>query len=402
LLQFVDGQLTQIWKHLARWAGSLLGRPRKIVWWYCWGCCCVWAAWQLPVDFDEPIYLQAGYDYAERLSAGDWNGVIDYPGTSESPPLVKLLYGLVVLGLGPRASWETAMFASRLVSVAFGTLAVWLVALVDPLAGGLLAVQTLAVKYTGQAYLEALPQAMALLAVFALRRSQKERDGWFWLSAAALGLTAAGKYSYFPILVVILYVALDEKRYRMGGLTLYLGAAGLAFLAFDPALCTTRPTGCSIRCSTMPNIRRALMFNNPAIPGTSRSCGFALAWLYLAPGGVLLLRPGWADLPVRAGGLVVGAPGASLGAGLDDQRDVLPTALADQVAAVHAGAAAGDLPGGGTRAAAAVSIIPRAGGILGLAAHHVPKAVAKIHPRWGSGDRPADPGGGRQQRLPGI
>jgi len=144
-----------------------------------------WAAWQLPVDFDEPVYLQAGYEYAGLMRAGDWQGVIDYPENSEHPPLVKLIYGGVVLAAGPRASWEAVLLAGRLVSVVFGTLAVALVALVDPLAGGLLAVQTLVVKYTSQAYLEALPLAMALLALFALRRSQKERDAWFWLSAAA-------------------------------------------------------------------------------------------------------------------------------------------------------------------------------------------------------------------------
>lgn len=196
----------------------------------------VWAAWQLPVDYDEPIYLQAGYDYAELMRAGDWAGLIDYPENSEHPPLVKLFYGLVVLVLGPRANWETVLLVCRLVSVAFGTLAVGLVAAVDPLAGGLLAVQTLAVKYTGQAYLEALPLAMALLALVALRRSKPQRDAWFWLSAVALGLTAAGKFSYFPILVVILYVAIFEKRWRWSNLPLYLGAAGLAFLAFNPAL----------------------------------------------------------------------------------------------------------------------------------------------------------------------
>lgn len=195
-----------------------------------------WAAWQLPVDFDEPVYLQAGYEYAGLMRAGDWQGVIDYPENSEHPPLVKLIYGGVVLAAGPRASWEAVLLAGRLVSVVFGTLAVALVALVDPLAGGLLAVQTLVVKYTSQAYLEALPLAMALLALFALRRSQKERDAWFWLSAAALGLTAAGKYSYFPILLVVLYVALVDKRFRIGKLLLYLGTAGLAFVAFNPAL----------------------------------------------------------------------------------------------------------------------------------------------------------------------
>ena len=43
-----------------------------------------------------------------------------------------------------------------------------ILALVDPLAGGLLAVHTLFIKYTSQAYLEALPLFAGLAAVLAL------------------------------------------------------------------------------------------------------------------------------------------------------------------------------------------------------------------------------------------
>src|SRR4030042_1635892 len=58
-----------------------------------------WAFLRLPLDYDEPVYLRAGLDYARALRAGDWNGVIDYAANREHPALVKLLYGLVVLVL---------------------------------------------------------------------------------------------------------------------------------------------------------------------------------------------------------------------------------------------------------------------------------------------------------------
>lgn len=196
----------------------------------------LWTAWQLPQDFDEPVYLNAAYDYAKMIQAGDWNGIIDYPQVSEHPPLQRLVYGFVVLGLGHHAAWNTALLACRLVSVVFGSLGVWLMALVDPLAGLFWALQTLAVKYTSQVYLEALPILTALIALFAMRRSQRKLDGWFWLSAVALGLTAAGKYSYVPILFVILFVVIWEKRYRDFSLLPYLGVAALTFLVFDPHL----------------------------------------------------------------------------------------------------------------------------------------------------------------------
>ncbi len=196
----------------------------------------LWAAWQLPVDYDEPVYLQAGFDYARLLEDGDLRGVIDYPGNREHPPLVKLLYALPVLVLGEKAAWDPVLFAARGISVLFGVAAVWVVALFNPLAGALLAVQTLVVKYTSQAYLEALPLFGSLVAVLALAHSQRAGDHRFWLSAFALGLVAAGKYSYFPILFVLIYLCFWEKRFPWRWALGYLGAAGLAFLALNPAL----------------------------------------------------------------------------------------------------------------------------------------------------------------------
>jgi hypothetical protein len=203
-----------------------------------------WAALQLPTDFDEPIYLQAGYDYAAALRAGDLNGVIDYAENREHPALVKLLYGLGVLALGERASWEIALLVARAISAGFGVLAAVLLGLVNPLAGGVLAVHTLTVKYTSQAYLEALPLFAAIAAALALQRSRAasplmgegERDRWFWLSALSLGLTAAGKYTYFPIVFVILYLALWEKKLNWRDVLLYFAAAAAVFGVLNPTL----------------------------------------------------------------------------------------------------------------------------------------------------------------------
>ncbi len=196
----------------------------------------LYAAFQLPLDFDEPVYMQAAFDYASSLREGDLQAVINYSENAEHPPLTKLLYSLTILPLGERIGWSDAFLFGRLVSVFFGTLAVWVLALIDPAAGFLLAIQTYAVKYTSQAYLEALPLFASLAAVFALRYSKAKRDRWFWLSAAALGLTAAGKYSYIPILFVILYIYFFDKKYSWKDLLLYVGVVGVTFLAFDPYL----------------------------------------------------------------------------------------------------------------------------------------------------------------------
>lgn len=190
-----------------------------------------WAALRLPTDYDEPTYLQAGFDYARALRAGDLNAVIDYAGHREHPALGKLLYGLVVLTLGRHADRTLALYAGRGLSAVFGTLAVLALALLDPPAGGLLAAHTMAVKYTGQVYLEALPHLASLLAVLAFARDRR-----FWLSALALGVTAAGKFTYLPILLVILYLAVGEKRTRRHDLLLYGLAAGAVFWLLNPTL----------------------------------------------------------------------------------------------------------------------------------------------------------------------
>lgn len=195
----------------------------------------LWAATQLPVDFDEPDYVQAGYGYAEAIARGDLDAVIDYPFNLEHPPLVKLIYGVGVLALGDRATWIGALYAARLISAAFGVLAVLLLALVDPLAGALLVTHTLAMKYTSQAYLEALPFCASLAAALALVRSRAPRDRWFWLSAVALGATAAGKFSYFPIVFPIVFLLVQQKR-RWTDLLLYVSVVAAVFWVLNPTL----------------------------------------------------------------------------------------------------------------------------------------------------------------------
>jgi hypothetical protein len=195
-----------------------------------------WATLRLPLDYDEPVYLQAGRDYAGALRNGDLDGVIDYAEVREHPALAQLLYALPPLVAGQDLPWMVALYTSRLVSAILGVLAVLLLALLDPLAGGFLAVHTLTVKYTSQVYLEALPHLASLAAVLALTRCVGRRDRWFWLSALALGVTAAAKFSYLPVVLVILYLAIWEKRLRWHDLLLYGAVAVAAFWLLNPTL----------------------------------------------------------------------------------------------------------------------------------------------------------------------
>jgi hypothetical protein len=200
-----------------------------------------WAVMRLPIDYDEPTYLEAAFDYAEAIRAGDWNAVIDYAGNREHPALVKVLYGLVELALGDDPGMLVAGLAGRALSALLGTLAVLVLAFFDPLAGGMLAVHTLAVKYTSQVYLEALPHLASVAAVLAFSRVKLGRDRpalglGFWLSALALGVTAAAKFTYLPIVFPILYLAIWDKRLRWHDLVLYGLVAVAVFGLLNPTL----------------------------------------------------------------------------------------------------------------------------------------------------------------------
>lgn len=196
----------------------------------------IWAALMLPVDADEPVYLEAGHDYAQLMRQGDLQGVIDYPGVREHPALVKLLYGFAWLGVGDSDNFYLALVISRCISVVFGTLAVGLLAWFDPLAGGLLAVHMMAVKYTSEVYLEAMPLCMSFAAVFAAYYADKGSKRWLWLSAVALGATGAGKFTYFPVIFPVLYLLIWEQKRSWSDLARYLVIAALAFLALNPTL----------------------------------------------------------------------------------------------------------------------------------------------------------------------
>ncbi len=198
----------------------------------------VWAAWQLPIDADEPTYLNAGKAYASLIKAGDLEGIINYQVNQEHPPLVKLMDSLPFLFIEPRFGSTTEMMVDRLISVFWGTLAVLLMSIINPLAGFFLATDSMVVKYTSEVYLEALPSFAILLAVYALQRSLK-RPGLnrgCWGSAVAVGAAVAGQYLYGLIGFPLLALFITNKKYRIREVGFYVLAALAVFFLLDPYL----------------------------------------------------------------------------------------------------------------------------------------------------------------------
>lgn len=82
---------------------------------------------------------------------------------------------------------------ARLQAVLFGTLEVLVLALVNPLAGLFLAIDTWQIKYTSQIMLESLPSFTSLLAVYGYLKSRRKLNAWLLLSSVSLGVSVAEK-----------------------------------------------------------------------------------------------------------------------------------------------------------------------------------------------------------------
>jgi hypothetical protein len=233
------------------------------------------AVTMLPNDFDEDDYLSAAQGYAALFRSGNWAGFLNPDQFPEHPPLAKILFGLSILPapetpLLPRPTITVRdqtlpreqVRDARTLSALFGTLEVALLALVNPLAGFILSIYALQIKYTSQLMLEALPAFTSLAMVITYTKSKDSpkslphKTGWLALSAVFLGLTAASKYMYCVAGVAILLdwylLSAQADQERLGNSLAWIGwfrryappknmllwglLAMLVFFACDPYL----------------------------------------------------------------------------------------------------------------------------------------------------------------------
>lgn len=175
---------------------------------------------KLPIDYDEDDYMRAGQIYATGIQTSDWSVFTRENYRTEHPPLTKIVNGLVMAPLPPapeipdrpttadpsRSLPQPHLDNVRTAHAIFGTLEVLALALINPLAGLLLAVHTWTIKYTSQVMLEALPALTSLLIVVFYLKSRRKGsfNRWTLLSAIMLGLTAASKYPYTMVGVAVL------------------------------------------------------------------------------------------------------------------------------------------------------------------------------------------------------
>jgi len=215
-----------------------------------------------PIEYDEPVYVDNAIFYSTAIRNLQWELALNYELAIEHPVFNKLLYSVALLPFKPIVNGTSMPFdtplnlvpnyykllAMRSVSVAAGSAAVFLLSLINPLAGLLLAVHTFAVKYSSVIYLEAVPLLASLGALLAAKKAFNEDPkgrsrplvGWLILSALLVGITIASKYIYGVVaLGIVLAVLLTHIR-RCPKILLWLAGWGLAcllfFILFNPIL----------------------------------------------------------------------------------------------------------------------------------------------------------------------
>jgi len=195
-----------------------------------------WSVWQLPVDYDEPIYLKIASDYADLIKKGDLQGLIRYEDNQEHPALVKIFYSIPYLLFEKNSDPSFYLFAARSISALFGILAVFVVALINPWAGFLLSLHSMTLKYTSQAYLEAVPLFAMVFCVFSMLRSEKHGKWWFYVSAISLGVVAASKYPYLFIVVVLGYIWIQFSEKNIYDALKFIFVSGIVFFILNPSI----------------------------------------------------------------------------------------------------------------------------------------------------------------------
>ena len=104
----------------------------------------------LPIDWDEPIYMEAAQSMNRALYRGDWASLL-HPGLNpEHPGLVKTIYALGFSLFGPEPSLVERLVIVRGASLLAGLGLILLIARMHPLAGFAIALHTLHAKYSCQ------------------------------------------------------------------------------------------------------------------------------------------------------------------------------------------------------------------------------------------------------------
>ena len=184
----------------------------------------------LPIDWDEPIYMEAAQGLNQALYAGDWEHVFDPQINPEHPGLVKSLFALGFACFGSEPSLVERLMVVRGTSLLAGLGMVVLAARVHPVAGLAIALHTIHAKYSCQGYLDSIP---ALFMALAMLLGWKHRDSSRYRPVIACGAmwgaAIAGKWIHgLPGIILLLVFKRWSTRFRLIAVTL------ICLWLFDP------------------------------------------------------------------------------------------------------------------------------------------------------------------------
>jgi len=161
----------------------------------------------LPIDWDEPVYMEASMANAKAIRQRNWSVLLQPTINPEHPGLVKLVYGVSLLGLGPDPDLIERVASIRGLSLVAGLGTVGLAAWVHPVAGLALAVHTIHAKYSVQGYLDSLPLLwMGFAMILGWRHRAHPGSRMMLLAAACWGAAIAGKWLHGMPGVVLLAI----------------------------------------------------------------------------------------------------------------------------------------------------------------------------------------------------
>lgn len=212
-------------------------------------------------DYDEDEYIIGASYFRDIYDDGHWQKITAVTFNQEHPPLVKMLYAPILpedelvdipkkrLHGGEHRLPPSSHFNARLLSLIFGLVTIGVVGYLSPLAGFMLAIQSIHMHYTSVAYLDAFPVLMTTFSVIFYIKSHLYTQvpelsvksiRYGFLSAFFLGAGVTAKYPFALVGIGLILYTLYHRRHQWHQAVIMLAKWGgfslLIFFLLNPYL----------------------------------------------------------------------------------------------------------------------------------------------------------------------
>ena len=186
----------------------------------------------LPIDWDEPIYMESAQALLDAFRTGSWSEIFLPTVNPEHPGLVKTIYAIGFSFFGTDIDLIERLIVVRGVSLVAGLSLIVVAARIHPVAGLVLATHTIHAKYSCEGYLDALPVfCMSVAIVLAWNNRFRSRGPTVILCGILWGAAIAGKWIHGIPGVLLLAVWRDWRA--VAGL---LSVAMASTILLDPTM----------------------------------------------------------------------------------------------------------------------------------------------------------------------